>query len=149
MSDIGTATVADVHDKATRSYNMSRIRSRDTKPELIVRKFLTAQGYRYRLNYAKLPGKPDIALPKFKTVIFVHGCFWHGHKDCKYFVLPRTRPQWWKSKIEGTQVRDKRVNKLLKKLGWKVITIYECGLRPAKKELTLQKLSKTLDPRSK
>lgn len=119
---------------------MSRIRGRDTKPELIVRKYLTAQGYRYRLNYAKLPGKPDIALPKFKTVIFVHGCFWHGHKGCKYFVLPKTRPQWWRHKIDGTQKRDKRTKWLLKKLGWKVITVFECELKPKKKELTLRKL---------
>lgn len=136
--------MADVHDKVTRSYNMSRIRGKDTKPELILRKFLFSEGYRYRLNDKNLPGKPDIVLPKYKTVVFVHGCFWHGHKGCKYFVLPRTRPQWWKSKIEGTQARDKRVNKLLKKLGWKVTTIYECGLRPAKKELTLSKLLKML-----
>ncbi|HMV37521.1 MAG TPA: very short patch repair endonuclease [Turneriella sp.] len=133
-----------MHDKKTRSYNMSRIRGRDTKPELIVRKYLTAQGYRYRLNYAKLPGKPDIALLKFKTVIFVHGCFWHGHKGCKYFVLPKTRPQWWKSKIEGTQARDKRISRLLRQMGWQVIVIYECGLRPMKKELTLGNLVKKL-----
>ena len=123
---------------------MSRIRGRDTKPELIVRKYLTAQGYRYRLNYAKLPGKPDIALLKFKTVIFVHGCFWHGHKGCKYFVLPKTRPQWWKSKIEGTQARDRRISKLLKQMGWQVIVVHECGLRPTKKELTLGNLVKKL-----
>lgn len=119
---------------------MSRIRGKDTGPELVVRKFLFAQGFRYRVNYAKLPGKPDIVLPKYKTVIFVHGCFWHGHRNCKYFVLPKTRPQWWKSKIEGTRARDKRSSSLIKKMGWRLLTVYECQLRPPKKELTLSKL---------
>ena len=123
---------------------MSRIRAKDTRPELTVRKFLFAQGYRYRLNVKNLPGKPDIVLPKYKTVIFVHGCFWHGHKNCKYFILPRTRPKWWQAKIEGTQTRDKRTKWLLKKLGWKVITIYECGLKPKKKELTLNRLMRSI-----
>ena len=85
--------MADVHDKATRSYNMSRIRNKDTKPEMLVRKFLFANGFRYRLNDKKLPGKPDIVLPKYKTVIFVNGCFWHGHENCKYFKLPATRTE--------------------------------------------------------
>ena len=75
-----------VHNKKTRSYNMSQIRAKNTKPEMLVRKFLHAQGFRYKLHDKKLPGKPDIVLPKYKTVIFIHGCFWHGHKDCKYFV---------------------------------------------------------------
>lgn len=132
--------MADVHSEVVRSYNMSRIRGKDTGPELVVRKFLFAQGFRYRVNYAKLPGKPDIVLPKYKTVIFVHGCFWHGHRNCKYFVLPKTRPQWWKSKIEGTRARDKRSSSLIKKMGWRLLTVYECQLRPPKKELTLSKL---------
>ncbi len=136
--------MADVHSKATRSYNMSRIRAKDTQPELTVRKFLFAQGYRYRLNVKNLPGKPDIVLPKYKTVIFVHGCFWHGHKNCKYFILPKTRPQWWRHKIEGTQKRDKRTKWLLRKLGWKVTTIWECGLKAKKKELTLRKLLQSM-----
>jgi DNA mismatch endonuclease (patch repair protein) len=79
--------MADVHDKATRSYNMSRIKGKNTKPEMLVRKFLFAHGFRYRLHVSNLPGKPDIVLPKYKTVIFVHGCFWHGHEGCKYFVI--------------------------------------------------------------
>ena len=85
--------MADVHDKATRSYNMSRIRNKDTMPEILVRKFLFANGFRYRLNDKKLPGKPDIVLPKYKTVIFVNGCFWHGHENCKYFKLPAMRTE--------------------------------------------------------
>ena len=91
--------MADVHDKKTRSYNMSRIKGKDTKPELLVRKFLHAHGYRYRLNVKTLPGKPDIVLPKYHTIIFVHGCFWHGHENCKYFKIPQTRTQWWTDKI--------------------------------------------------
>ena len=98
--------MADVHDKATRSYNMSRIRNKDTKPEILVRKFLFANGFRYRLNDTKLPGKPDIVLPKYKTVIFVNGCFWHGHENCKYFKLPATQTEWWKEKIEGNIKND-------------------------------------------
>ncbi len=123
---------------------MSRIRGKDTKPELIVRKFLWSQGYRYRLNDKKLPGKPDIVLHKYKTIIFVHGCFWHGHQNCKYFVLPKTRTKWWKDKIEATQKRDKRMAWLLRKLGWKVISVYECKLKPDKKDLTLKKLGKNV-----
>jgi DNA mismatch endonuclease, patch repair protein len=86
--------MADVHNKATRSYNMSRIRAKETKPEMIVRKHLFCQGYRYRLHEKKLPGKPGIVLPKYNAVIFVHGCFWHGHDGCKYFVVPKTRTEW-------------------------------------------------------
>lgn len=101
--------MADVHNKATRSYNMSRIRGRDTKPEMLVRKYLHASGIRYRLHNKKLPGKPDIVLPKYKTVIFVNGCFWHGHENCKYFVIPKTRTDWWINKINQTKDRDKHI----------------------------------------
>ena len=90
--------MADVHDTATRSFNMSRIKGKNTKPEMLVRNFLHAHGYRYRLHDKKLPGKPDIVLPKYKTAIFVHGCFWHGHTNCKYFVVPKTRTEWWRNK---------------------------------------------------
>ncbi len=98
--------MTDVHDKATRSYNMSRVRGKDTKPEMLVRKFLFSKGFRYRLHDKKLPGKPDIVLPKYKTVIFINGCFWHGHEGCRYFVVPKTRTEWWMGKITGTQKRD-------------------------------------------
>ncbi len=130
--------MADVHDKATRSYNMSKIRSKDTKPEMIVRKFLFSKGYRYRLYNKKLPGKPDITLTKCNTVVFIHGCFWHGHKDCKYFVVPKTRTDWWLKKINRNKELDKHNLKKLKKAGWKVISIFEC-------ELKKQKIEKTLD----
>ena len=99
--------MTDVHEPEVRSYNMSRIRSKDTKPELIVRKFLFSKGYRYRLNVKSLPGKPDIVLPKYKTVIFVHGCFWHGHEGCKYFVVPKTRTKWWLEKINRNKQKEK------------------------------------------
>lgn len=120
-------TMADVHSIATRSYNMSRIRSKDTKPEMLVRKYLFSQGFRYRLHDKKLPGKPDIVLPKYKTVIFVHGCFWHGHANCKYYVVPKTRTDWWLEKINKNLANDKKAIKELKKAGWRVINVWECG----------------------
>ena len=107
--------MADVHDKITRSYNMSRIRATNTKPEMLVRKFLHAQGYRYKLHDKTLPGKPDLVLPKYKTVIFIHGCFWHGHENCKYFKIPQTRTEWWTEKINKYIVNDVKARKLLKK----------------------------------
>jgi DNA mismatch endonuclease (patch repair protein) len=102
--------MADVHNKVTRSYNMSRIKGKNRKPEILVRKFLFAKGYRYKLNDKTLPGKPDIVLPKYKTVIFVNGCFWHGHKNCKYFVVPKTRTKWWLDKIHTNQKNDKKTS---------------------------------------
>lgn len=125
--------MADVHSKKVRSYNMSRIRGKDTKPEMVVRKFLHAQGFRYRLHDKKLPGKPDIVLPRYKTVIFVHGCFWHGHANCKYFRIPSTRTEWWTNKINTNKANDAKAVKLLKKEGWKVIVIWECTLKKLNK----------------
>nr|WP_320020531.1 very short patch repair endonuclease [uncultured Draconibacterium sp.] len=121
--------MADVHDKKTRSYNMSCIKGKNTKPEMLVRKFLFANGFRYRLNVKNLPGKPDIVLPKYKTVIFVNGCFWHGHKGCKYATIPKTRTEWWLDKIKGTQKRDRKKEIELNVLGWKVINIWTCELK--------------------
>lgn len=132
--------MADVHSKETRSYNMSRIRSKDTKPELLVRKFLHAHGFRYRLHVKDLPGKPDIVLPKYKTVIFVHGCFWHGHDECKYYVPPKTRRDWWLNKINGNKVKDEIAKQYLLKKGWNVIYIWECELKKATIEQTLNSL---------
>ncbi|MEO6852003.1 MAG: very short patch repair endonuclease, partial [Mucilaginibacter sp.] len=132
--------MADVHSKETRSYNMSRIRSKDTKPELLVRKFLHKNGFRYRLHVKDLPGKPDIVLPKYKTVIFIHGCFWHGHEGCKYYVVPKTRTEWWLNKIETNITNDTNAEKLLKDLGWNVITIWECELKATLLENTLNSL---------
>ncbi len=132
--------MTDVHTKATRSYNMSRIRGKDTKPEMVVRRFLFANGYRYRLHDPKLPGKPDIVLPKYKTVIFINGCFWHGHKGCSYFVLPKTRTEWWLQKIKGTMARDKAAEVALNVLGWRVIVIWECQLKKDNQTITLSSL---------
>ncbi len=129
--------MADVHTKKQRSYNMSRIRSTNTKPELLVRKFLFAQGYRYKLHDKSLPGKPDIVLPKYHTVIFIHGCFWHGHANCKYYKVPKTRTDWWLNKINRNQTNDAKAVTALKKDGWQVITVWECKLKPAKIDKTL------------
>ena len=137
--------MADVHNKATRSYNMSRIKGKDTKPEMLVRKFLHAQGFRYRLHDKKLPGKPDIVLPKYKTVIFIHGCFWHKHEGCKYFVVPKTRTEWWMNKINGNVANDKKASEALKEAGWKIINIWECELKSSKKEYTLIHIQEQLD----
>lgn len=137
--------MADVHSKAQRSYNMSRIRSTNTKPEMLVRKFLFAQGCRYKLHDATLPGKPDIVLPKYKTVIFVHGCFWHGHNNCRYYKVPQTRTDWWLNKIGRNKSNDAAVVKALKKEGWKIITLWECDLKPAKIEKILNSLLKKLN----
>lgn len=136
--------MADVHDKATRSYNMSRIKGKDTKPEMLVRKFLHANGFRYRLHAKDLPGKPDIVLPKYKTVIFVHGCFWHGHEGCKYFVVPKTKTEWWLNKINGNIANDQKAVAALQKNGWKIITLWECELKPTNRALTLEALIRTL-----
>lgn len=132
--------MSDVHDKITRSFNMSQIKSKDTKPELLVRKFLFNKGLRYKLNCKKLTGKPDLVFPKYSTVVFINGCFWHGHKNCKYFVVPKTRTEWWLEKINSNIVRDINTFKELKKEGWKIITVWECQLKNGKAENTLLKL---------
>ncbi len=132
--------MADVHSKKTRSYNMSRIKGKNTKPEILVRKFLFSQGFRYKLHDRKLPGKPDIVLPKYNTLIFIQGCFWHGHKGCKYFVIPKTRTEWWISKINTNISNDKNNMDLLRKIKWKIIEIWECDLKKDKIEKTLKKL---------
>ena len=137
--------MSDVHNKETRSYNMSRIRSAHTKPEMLVRKFLHAQGFRYTLHSKKLPGKPDMVLPKYKTIVLIHGCFWHGHADCKYYVVPKTRTAWWLNKINTNKANDEKAVKALKKEGWKIITIWECDLKPVKIEKTLASLLKKIE----
>lgn len=121
--------MADGHSKETRSYNMSRIRSKDTKPELLVRKFLHKNGFRYRLHVKDLPGKPDIVLPKYKTVIFIHGCFWHGHEGCKYYTIPKTRTEWWIEKINRNKEVDLEGKIKLQSAKWKVIEIWTCELK--------------------
>jgi len=120
--------MTDVHDKMTRSYNMSQIRSENTKPEIIVRKFLFANGFRFRLHDKSLPGKPDIVLPKYKIVIFVNGCFWHQHLNCYKSHLPKTNIKYWKNKLNSNLIRDLKNIKLLKKLKLKVFVIWECEI---------------------
>ena len=123
----------DVHDKKTRSFNMSRIKAQDTKPELIVRSLCHRLGLRFRLHRNDLPGKPDLVFPKIKTVIFVHGCYWHSH-DCKYGnVVPKTNAKFWITKRNKTKERDNRNRAELKKLGWRVITYWECNIKDTKK----------------
>lgn len=130
----------DVHDQKTRSYNMSRIKGKDTKPEETVRKYLFSQGFRYRKNDKRLPGKPDIVLPKYKTVIFVNGCFWHKHEGCKYFVWPKNNAKFWKEKIESNIARDKKQYDELQNAGWNVIIIWECELKKKQRKDTLERL---------
>ncbi len=132
--------MADVHDKLTRSYNMSQIKGKNTKPEMLVRKFLFSKGFRYRLYDKKLPGKPDIVFPGRKTVIFIHGCFWHGHENCKYFVIPKTRTEWWLNKISNNIQKDADNFSQLSTSGWKVITVFECELKNDKRDQTLNQL---------
>lgn len=123
---------------------MSKIKGKDTKPEILVRKFLFSKGFRFRLHDKKLPGKPDIVLPKCKTVIFIHGCFWHGHEGCRFFVVPKTRTEWWLEKINGNKEKDIKNIKMLNETGWKVILIWGCDLKPKRKDNTLQSLLKEL-----
>ena len=123
---------------------MSRIRNKNTKPEELVRKYLFSQGFRYRKNDAKLPGKPDIVLPKYKTVIFVNGCFWHGHEGCRYFVWPKNNAEFWKEKITRNIRRDKNNHQLLVEQGWRVIDIWECELKKDMADNTLERLVQML-----
>lgn len=132
--------MTDVHSVPTRSYNMSRIRSRDTKPEMLVRRFLFSHGFRYRLYDKTLPGRPDVVLPRYRTVIFVHGCFWHGHQNCKYFVIPKTKTEWWLNKINRNITNDIKSAGLLSDQGWNVINIWECDLKKNNFEQTLNTL---------
>ena len=131
----------DVHSKQIRSYNMSRIRNKDSKPEMIVRRYLFINGFRYRLHPKGLPGKPDIILKKYNTAIFVNGCFWHGHEGCKYFKIPKTRTRWWLNKINNNIDRDKKVYRELKNEGWNILVVWECQLIPKLRDEYLKSLS--------
>lgn len=132
--------MTDIKDQAARSYNMSRIRCKDTKPELIVRQYLFSQGFRYRLHVKNLPGKPDIVLPKYRTVIFVNGCFWHGHQDCKYYRLPKSRVDFWKNKVDYNRKNDANTHDELCKLGWNVIVTWECELKTPSIDVVLKNI---------
>lgn len=133
--------MADVMTSEQRSRCMAAVKGKDTKPEMIVRKYLFSQGLRFRVQVRKLPGTPDIVLPKYKTVIFVNGCFWHGHEGCKYFRLPKSNVEFWKDKIERNIERDKESMQALFDMGWKVVRVWECELRnKANCEDTLNKI---------
>ncbi len=133
--------MADVKTPEQRSRNMAAIKGKDTKPEMIVRKYLFSRGLRFRVQVRKLPGTPDIVLPKYKTAIFVNGCFWHGHEGCKYFRLPKSNVEFWKEKIERNIERDRESMQALLDLGWKVVRVWECELRnKANREETLNKI---------
>lgn len=121
--------MADVHDKATRSRNMAAIKGKNTKPEVWLRKELFKRGFRYRLHRKDLPGKPDIVLPRFNTVIFVNGCFWHCHEGCPYFKLPKSNPDFWQNKLLRNKERDTSNYRLLLDNGWKVIVVWECAVK--------------------
>ena len=138
--------MADVFTKAKRSEVMSRIRGRDTKPERAVRSILHRLGYRFRLHRADLPGKPDIVLPRLRIVIFVHGCFWHRHEDCRFAYTPKTRIEFWLKKLESNVARDRQVQAQLTELGWLVVIVWECELRIPEK-LT-ERLDEALKGRS-
>lgn len=136
--------MTDVHSPETRSYNMSRIRSKNTKPEEKVRKYLFAKGFRYRKNDKRLPGKPDIVLPKYKTVIFVNGCFWHRHEGHSCFKWPSSNVDFWRNKLLRNVERDKENYYKLNNAGWKVITIWECETKKAIFEDTMNKVLETI-----
>jgi DNA mismatch endonuclease (patch repair protein) len=126
--------VADIVDPFTRSRMMAGIKGRNTKPELLVRSLLHKRGFRYRLHVKDLPGKPDIVLPRYRSVIFVHGCFWHGHQGCHLFKLPATRTEFWQEKILRNQTNDHRAVELLLASNWRVCIVWECSIRGAKKD---------------
>ncbi len=131
-------------DKITpeqRHYTMSRIRGKDTKPEILVRQYLFAEGFRFRKNDKRYPGHPDIVLPKYRTMVFVNGCFWHGHEGCKYYTVPKSNTEFWISKIKRNQERDRNDIEQLESKGWNVITVWECQLEKKVREETLKDLA--------
>ena len=128
-----------------RHLNMAAIHGRDTKPEIVVRKWLWRHGFRYRLNHKRLPGKPDVVMRKYRTCIFVNGCFWHGHEGCKYYTVPKSNTEFWTQKVQRNKRRDVEVQRKLASMGWHSITIWECELRPSVRESTLQSLAFTLN----
>ncbi|MBA0256771.1 very short patch repair endonuclease [Stenotrophomonas maltophilia group sp. msm4] len=131
----------DFLDPAARSHRMSLIRSRDTKPEMVVRSYLHKRGLRYRLHDSRLPGKPDLVFPKRGAVVFVHGCFWHGHENCRRARLPETTTAYWLSKIRKNKERDQLVAGRLRRLGWRVLTVWECQLSPTNLDRLYRRIS--------
>lgn len=126
--------MADIVDSATRSRMMAGIRSRNTRPELVIRSLLHRKGFRFRLHVRDLPGKPDIVFPRYRAVIFIHGCFWHGHAGCRLFRLPGTRTEFWQEKICRNQANDQKAEQALLAEGWRVCIVWECKIRASKKD---------------
>lgn len=137
--------MADVLTPEQRRRCMSKVCSKNTKPEMIVRQYLFAHGFRFRVNVKRLPGTPDVVLSKYKTVIFVNGCFWHGHEDCKYAHLPQTNADFWKAKIGQNKLRDLQKRLQLRSMGWHVILVWSCQLKAKNRELTLKSIERTLN----
>ena len=134
----------DNHSKEVRSYNMSQIRSKNTKPEEIVRKYLFSKGLRFRKNDKRYPGHPDVVLPKYKTIVFVNGCFWHSHEGCSDFVTPKSNPDYWIPKLEKNRLRDAANKTKLENQGWNVIVIWECELKKEVRQERLERLFKQI-----
>lgn len=132
--------MADNHTKEVRSFNMSRIRAKDTKPEVLVRSYLFSKGLRFRKNDKRYPGRPDIVLPKYKTIIFINGCFWHVHEGCSDFVMPKSNIEYWTKKLESNRIRDQNIRAQLESQGWQVIVVWECELKPSLRQNTLGSL---------
>jgi DNA mismatch endonuclease (patch repair protein) len=137
--------MTDLFSREKRSWIMSRVKGRDTKPEILVRSLVHRMGYRFRVHGLDLPGNPDIVLPRHSKIIFVHGCFWHGHKRCSRSLRPTTNESFWNKKLDGNIQRDKRFHKALRQLGWKVLVVWECETR--KPEKVLKKLERFLNGR--
>ncbi len=133
--------MSDNHTPEQRHRNMAAVHSTSTKPELNLRRALWRQGFRYRVNDKRLPGKPDVVLPKYHTVVFVHGCFWHGHKDCKYYTVPDTNKEFWVAKVTRNQERDQEVWRKLEAKGWSVIIVWECQLKKANLDQTVARVA--------
>lgn len=136
--------MTDTLTPTQRHLNMSHIRSKNTKPEILVRKWLWQHGYRYRLNVKDIPGRPDIVLRKHRTVIFINGCFWHGHDGCNKFVMPKSNVEFWENKIRTNKARDEKNHRILRKAGWNVIVIWECQLKAALIEETMREVAENL-----
>lgn len=135
----------DTRTPEQRSYNMSLIHGKDTKPEILVRRYLFSRGLRFRKNDNRFPGHPDIVFPKYKTIVFVHGCFWHGHEGCRYYVMPKSNVEFWQTKIKTNIARDAVVKSKLEELGWNVLVVWECEIRTiSARELSLPSLYNTI-----
>ena len=135
----------DILSPQQRHYCMTSIRSKDTKPELVVRKGLWRKGFRYRLNDKRLPGHPDLVLKKYRTCIFINGCFWHGHNGCKYYTIPKSNTEFWVAKVKRNKERDKEEQRKLAEMGWHSIVVWECELKSQKREGTLDSIAFTLN----